>query len=109
MSTQLQGHTVKMELINDPKRVVLRFHVQHELEEAAINKQFFALYGPEPLNNDFYSHLMAPNESSQMHIVLDMYCKSHPIMNNCEIVYEVFKVKKNDELYVPLSSAKSSD
>ena len=98
-----------MGLINDPKQVVLCFHVRHELEEAAINKQFFALYGPEHLNNNFYSHLMAPNESSQTYIVLDINCKSHPTINNSEIAYEVFKVKKKDELYVPLSPAKSSD
>lgn len=89
--------------VNDPKRVVLRFHVQHELEEAAINKRFFALYGLP--NNDFYSHLMAPNESSQMHIVLDVNCKLHPTIDNSKIAYEVFKVKKKDDLYVALSLA----
>lgn len=85
--------------INDPKRVVLRFHIQHELEEAAIHEHFFALYGPKPSNNDFYSHLMAPNESSHMHIVLDIHCKSHPTIDNSNIAYEVFKVKKKDKLY----------
>ena len=91
------------------KRVVLCFHVQHEHEEAAINNQFFALYSPKHLNNNFYSHLIAPNESSQMHIILNIYCKSHPNINNSEIVYEVFRVKKKDKLYVPLSPAKSLD
>ncbi|KIW00339.1 uncharacterized protein PV09_08052 [Verruconis gallopava] len=83
--------------INDPKRVVLRFHVQHELDEAAINRRFFALYGPEPSNSDFYSHLIAPNESSQMHIVLDFNCKLHPNIDHSKIAYEVFKVKKKDD------------
>lgn len=94
-----------MESNNDPKRVVLRFHVRHELEEAAINEQFFALYYPEPPKNDFYSHLMAPNESSKMHIVLDLHCKSHPTIDNSKIAYEVFKVEKKDELYVVISPA----
>ncbi|KAF1995790.1 hypothetical protein P154DRAFT_526055 [Amniculicola lignicola CBS 123094] len=85
-----------MESNTGPKRVVLRFNVQYEQEEAAINKQFFALFGPEPKNN-FYSHLMAPNESSKMHIVLDIYCKSYPRVDNSKIPYEVFKVKKKDE------------
>jgi hypothetical protein len=92
-----------MELVNDPKRVVLRFDIRHELEEAAINQRFFTLYGPEPPKNDFYSHLMAPNESSKMHIVLDIHCKTHPTIDNSKIAYEVFKVEKRDELYVAAS------
>ncbi|KAF2438704.1 hypothetical protein P171DRAFT_423034 [Karstenula rhodostoma CBS 690.94] len=81
--------------ISNPKRVVLRFSVQYEREEAAINEQFFALHGPEPPNKDFFSHLMAPNESSKMHIVLDIHCNSHPTIDNSMIAYEVYKVKKN--------------
>lgn len=99
-TTRFQNHTIKMDLANDPKRVVLPFHVQHELEEAAINQRFFALYGPDPPNNDFYSHLIAPNESSQMHIVLDFNCKLHPIIDNSKMVDKVFNVKKRDDLYV---------
>lgn len=89
-----------MESMNKPKRVVLRFHVQHELEEAAINNQFFALYGSDHPKSDFFSHMIAPNESSKMHIVLDINCKLHPIIDNNTIEYQVFKVKKKGELYV---------
>jgi len=46
---------------------------------------------------------MAPNESSQMHIVLDFNCKLHPTIDNSKIAYEVFKVKRKDDLYVALS------
>ncbi|KAL6702533.1 hypothetical protein ACN47E_001572 [Coniothyrium glycines] len=84
-----------MEPMYEPKRVVLRFSVQYEREEAAINEHFFAQYGPEPPNNDFFSHLMAPNESSKMHIVLDLYCNSHPTIDGSKLAYEVFKVRKN--------------
>ena len=84
---------------NIPRRIVLRFSVQYELEEAAIIEKFFAEFGLNP-NNDFYSHLMAPNESSRMHIILDMHCKTVPIVELDEIVHEVFKVKRNEELYV---------
>ncbi|KAF7454445.1 hypothetical protein A1F99_017030 [Pyrenophora tritici-repentis] len=66
--------------MNTPKRVVLRFHVQHELEEAAINERYFALYDHADYKNDFFSHLMAPNEPYKMHIVLDLNCKAHPVM-----------------------------
>jgi hypothetical protein len=89
-----------MEPTNDPKRVVLRFHVKHEREEAAINERFFSLHGPSYSKSGFFSHLMAPNESSQMHIVLDINHQLHPTIDNNKIIYEVFRVKKNDELYV---------
>ncbi|KAF2818326.1 hypothetical protein CC86DRAFT_337367 [Ophiobolus disseminans] len=92
-----QSHTIQMESMLDPKRVVLRFHVQHELEETAINERFFALYGPGHPKNDSFSHLMAPNESSKMHIVLDINYKSHPTIDNNTIEYEVYNVKKNHE------------
>jgi len=99
-----RNHTTKMEPTNIPKRAVLRFHVQHELEEAAINKRYFALYGHDRPHNDFYSHLMPPNESSKMHIVLDLNCKTHPIIDNNKIEYEVFKVTmKKNNLYATLS------
>lgn len=91
---------MQMESMNEPKRVVLRFHVQHELEETAINNQFFALYDPDYSRSDCFSHMMAPNESSKMHIVLDINCKSHPTIDNNTIEYQVFKVKKKGELYV---------
>lgn len=90
--------------MNKLKRVVLRFSVQYEREEATINEQFFALHGPKPLNKDYFSHLMAPNKSSKMHIILDIYCNLHLTINNSMILYEVFKVKKNSNLYVPISS-----
>ena len=91
-----------MESINDPKRVVLRFSDQYWLEDAAINEQFFALHGPKPLN-DFYSHLIPPNESSKMYIILDIHCNSHPTIDDSTITYEVFKVRKNGNLYATTS------
>ncbi|KAL5412354.1 hypothetical protein PMIN03_004298 [Paraphaeosphaeria minitans] len=78
-----------------PKRVVLRYSVQYEREEAAINEQFFARRGPEPPNKDFFSHIMGPNEPSKMHIVLDINCNSHPTIDTNMIAYEVFKVRKS--------------
>ena len=107
-TAQAQGDTGKMESTNKPKRVVLRFSVQYEREEAAINEQFFAQHGPEPPNKDFFSHLMAPNESSKMHIVLDLNCNSHPTIDSSMVAYEVFKVRKNGNLYVSISPKTSS-
>jgi hypothetical protein len=71
------SHTITMEPANKPKRVVLRFSIQYERDEAAINEAFFAKYDPKPIN-DFYYHLMAPTESSKMHIILDLYCNMNP-------------------------------
>lgn len=49
---------------------------------------------------------MAPNESSKMHIVLDINYKLHPSIDNNKIEYEVFNVKKKVELYVVISLPK---
>ncbi|KIW99649.1 uncharacterized protein Z518_11062 [Rhinocladiella mackenziei CBS 650.93] len=89
-----------------PRRIVLRFHVNYELEEAAIIERFFAISGLNPAD-DFYSHLMAPNESPMMHIVLDMHCKTVPSVELDKMEYEVFKVKKKDELHVNPFSMKA--
>ncbi|KAF2277252.1 uncharacterized protein EI97DRAFT_375903, partial [Westerdykella ornata] len=84
------------------KGIILRFNVKYELQEAAINESFFALFGPQPVD-DYYSHLIPPNESSKMHIVLDLHCKSKPVVDTHAIPYEVFKVKKNGGLYLSQS------
>ncbi|KAF1952551.1 hypothetical protein CC80DRAFT_495331 [Byssothecium circinans] len=94
-----------MDPIKPPKRVVLRFSVQYENEEAAINEAFFAKYGPKPID-DFYSHLMAPNESPKMHIILDLYCKTNAVIDPLTIEYQVFKVRKRDNfVFEQLNSA----
>lgn len=84
-----------------PKRVVLRFLVEYELEEWDILQAYFALFGPKPIEDfhDFFSHLIPPNESAKMHIVLDLYCKSVPNVDLQKVEYQVFKVKKNNGLY----------
>jgi hypothetical protein len=85
-----------------PKRVVLRFNVEYELEEYAINNSFFTRVSYE-LQNDYFSHLMAANNSSKMHIVLDLRCTTNPTIDNREIPYEVYSVyKKDGVLYVTL-------
>jgi hypothetical protein len=88
-----------------PKRVVLRFLEEYELEEWDILQAYFALFGPEPVD-DFFSHLIPANESSKMHIVLDLHCKSVPIVDLQAIEYQVFKVKKGDGLYAVISPPK---
>lgn len=82
-----------------PKRIVFRFDERHELEWATIIEKYFASIGSDPAG-DFYAHLVTPNMSSKMHIVLDLHSKTTSPFDLSVITYEVFKVKKTDELYV---------
>lgn len=83
-----------------PKRVVLRFSVNYELQTDDIVERYFACSGLTTATEDFYCHLMAPNESSSMHIVLDLHCNAAPVVDLGTVPYEVFKVKKPASLYV---------
>ena len=85
-----------------PRRIVLRFRVAYEREEEAIICDFFTTSNLDPCG-DYFSHLLAPNDSTKMHIVLDMHSKTHPNADVETMPYEVFKVKKNDKLCVGLS------
>ena len=67
----------------------------------AIIEAFFASVGARP-DDDYFSHLCAPDESLKMHIVLDVHAKTIPTVDLCTIAYKVFKVKKDDHLYVVL-------
>ncbi|KAL9127664.1 MAG: hypothetical protein Q9217_003511, partial [Psora testacea] len=90
------------EAFDGPQRIVLRFNVKFEREERAIIDTFFASYGLDPIE-DYYSHLCAPNESSMMHIVLDLHCKTVPTVDLRAVKHKVFKVRKTDNLSVFLS------
>jgi hypothetical protein len=87
----------------NPRRTVLCFDVEYELEEAAILEAFFALFGPEPID-DYYSHLCAPRRSPNiMYIVLDFHCCTIATVNLDAIEHEVFQVEKGVVLYVDSS------
>lgn len=85
-----------------PKRVILRFEEQYELDWEAIIRTCFATLGSDP-GGDYYPPLTAPNMSIKMHIVLDLGCKTVPYVDTSEIEYEVFKVKRIGELYLVLA------
>ncbi|EXJ68650.1 uncharacterized protein A1O5_08444 [Cladophialophora psammophila CBS 110553] len=74
------------------KRIVLRFSMDFEREEAALIERFFAVFGPIKPADDFCSHPMTPSESSKMCIVLDVHGKSFPTVDLLAIDCEVFKV-----------------
>lgn len=84
-----------------PRRIVLRFDEKYELEWAAIIRTYLAPLASD-VDNDFYPHLMAPNMSSKMHVVLDLPCKTIPSVDPSSVEYAVYKVKKTGELYVDL-------
>ncbi|KAF1998825.1 hypothetical protein P154DRAFT_438631, partial [Amniculicola lignicola CBS 123094] len=90
------SNMVDMQPSSIPKRVVLRFDVKYEQEEAAINKDFFAFYGSE-LAQDYYSHLIPHNESYKMHIILNLYSQTSSSIDVHAIEYEVDRVRKARE------------
>lgn len=81
------------------RRVVLRFNERYELQEGAIIEKFSALYG-RISGDDFYSHSCPANISSNVYVVLDIHCKTVPNIYLQMIPYQVFKVRKNEELFV---------
>ncbi|KAK5940710.1 hypothetical protein PMZ80_007127 [Knufia obscura] len=82
-----------------PRRVVLRVDEQYELEWANIVETYLASIDVDT-HNDFYAHLMAPNMSTKMHIVLDIPSKLPPSVDPSSIAYKVYRVKRADELCV---------
>lgn len=78
------------------KRVVLRFDEKYELDWDAIIQTYMATLGSDP-DSDFYPHLMAPNMSTKMHIILDLHCERVPSVDVSAMEHEVFKVKKAGE------------
>lgn len=92
--------TIMMQQHPDARRIVFRFPATYEVEEGAIIARFFTLVGLDP-QDDYVSHLVAPlNETpTKMHIILDMHCKTNPKVDLKTIKYEVYRVKKNQDLY----------
>lgn len=81
-----------------PKRIVLRVHEQYTQEWVTIVKQFFD-FDKSQSTDDYYPHLCPADLSSKMHIVLDLHCKQFPSTDVDQLPYEVFKVKKPNDLY----------
>lgn len=84
-----------MQSTNTPKRLILRFHERHWLEEQAILQAFFESFGSL---DDYFSHRILPNTSNKMHVVLDVHCSENPSPSPDDIIYEVFKVVKITDL-----------
>jgi hypothetical protein len=80
-----------------PKRIVLRFDEKYERDPGTITRKFFETVKIDP-TDDYFTHLCPPNDSTKMHVVIDLYCKSFPSVNLDQIPHEVYRVKKKDDL-----------
>lgn len=80
-----------------PKRIVLRFHQKYEHEPGTITRRFFEAVNIDP-HEDYFPHLCPPDDSTKMHLVIDLYCKSFPSVTLDEISHEVYRVKKTGDL-----------
>ncbi|EXJ77900.1 hypothetical protein A1O3_09059 [Capronia epimyces CBS 606.96] len=79
-----------------PKRIVLRFHEKYEREPGTIIEKFFETVKIDPAD-DYFPHLCPPDDSTKMHVVIDLYCKSSPSVNLDQVSHEVYRVKKTDD------------
>ncbi len=80
-----------------PKRIVLRFHERYERDPETITKCFFEAINIDP-KDDYFPHLCPPDDSTKMHLVIDLYCRSFPLVDLDEVAHEVYRVRKKDNL-----------
>ena len=80
-----------------PKRIVLRFHERYERDPETIRRKFFETINIDP-KDDYFPHLCPPDDSTKMHLVIDLYCKSFPSVILDQVPHEVYRVKKPDDL-----------
>ena len=82
------------------KRIVLRLHERYSREKNSIETAFFESQGLDPME-DYFTHICADYYSpSKLYFVLDLNCKAIPNVDPSEISLQVFKVSKDDILYV---------
>lgn len=82
-----------------PRRVILRLNEEYIQEHATIIHKFFELHHDQS-TDDFFVHLRPEYTPPKMYIVLDLYCQQYPTVDISQMQYEVFNVKKADDLYV---------
>jgi hypothetical protein len=87
-----------MESSNSPRQIVLRFNAKYELQEAAIITRYLASTQSREIS--YFIHSIPPSQSHKAHTVLDLHYIENPTANVDEILYEVFLVKKQADLYV---------
>jgi len=80
--------------INHPRRIVLRFNYKHEQDCHTFAKIFFDRYPNQATDDYFERHVPQQEESSKIHIVLDMHCKQFPNPDVQVMPYIVFQVSK---------------
>jgi len=86
--------------ISHPRRIVLRLNDKHEQDCHTFAKKFFDRYPDQATDDYFHRRILQQEDSSKIHIVLDMHCKQSPSADVREMPYNVFKVfeaKGSDE------------
>ncbi len=82
-----------------PVRMILRYREQPFQKLAALINAFFAWRDIQPLD-DYCTHICSNPPSSQLYLVLDLYCKTHPNVDLDKLDLAVFKVSGSDSLCV---------
>jgi len=78
-----------------PVRIVLQYREQPFQTPRAIIKAFFEWQNLQPLE-DYYTHICSNPPSSKLYVVLDLYCKTCPVVDLSKLKLEIFKVSGNN-------------
>ncbi|KAF4625232.1 hypothetical protein G7Y89_g12940 [Cudoniella acicularis] len=78
-----------------PMRIILRYRERPFQNLKAIINAFFKWRDIQPIE-DYYTHICCNPPSSQLYLVLDLYCKTYPIVDLNEIDLKVYKVSGFD-------------
>jgi hypothetical protein len=82
-----------------PVRMVLRYREQPFQDLGAMIKAFFDWRDLQPLE-DYCTHICSDPPSSKLYLVLDLHCKTCPDVDLSKLELQVFKVSRNNTLYV---------
>jgi hypothetical protein len=77
-----------------PARMILRYREQPFQNLNAMIQAFFDWQGLQPLE-DYCTHICSDPPSSKLYLVLDLHCKTYPIVDLTNLKLNVFKVSTN--------------
>jgi hypothetical protein len=86
-----------------PMRVILGYRERPFQKLKAIINAFLEWRDIQHIE-DYYTHICCNPPSSQLYLVLDLYCKTYPNVDLNEIDLKVFKVSGSDSLCVTSST-----
>lgn len=80
-------------------RIILRYRERFFQKSTAIINAFFTWRDIQSLE-DYCTHICSNSSSSQLYLVLDLYCKTHSNVDLNKLDLEVFQVSEIDSLCV---------